>query len=108
MAKSPTSARSLLEFALKFDVDCAVRPFSALGLLPHASSGYIFAPPVVTSAASADLNAGAMMKLRNTVTGAEIETSCKVSGGNWVEVAPAASSHVKEDATEKKGKSVKK
>lgn len=48
------------------------------------------------------------MKLRNTVTGAEIETSCKVSGGNWVEVAPAASSHVKEDATEKKGKSVKK
>jgi len=48
------------------------------------------------------------MKLRNTVTGAEIETSCKVSGGNWVEVALAASSHVKEEAPEKKGKPVKK
>lgn len=30
------------------------------------------------------------------MTGAEIETSCKVSGGNWVEVASAASSSVSE------------
>ena len=47
------------------------------------------------------------MRLRNTVTGAEIETSCNVSGGNWVEVAPAASSK-KDDAPQEKVKPVKK
>lgn len=42
------------------------------------------------------------MIYRNTKTGAEISTPCKVSGGDWVEVLPPAAEKPKEEPKPKK------